>query len=584
MTTRRLAAILAADVVGYSKLIGEDETATLDTLREIRRNIVNPIVAEHGGRVFKLMGDGLLAEFPSAVQAVRAAIGIQERLRQRNAAAPSTRIEVRIGIHQGDVVVEGTDLVGDGVNIAARLEPLAEPGAICISARVFEDAAGKLSINAQDMGEQALKNIARQVRAYRVAVGAPSSSEREASQTRPSLPLPDKPSLAVLPFQNMSGDPEQEYFADGMVEEIITALSRVRSFFVIARNSSFTYKGKAIDVKQVGRELGVRYVLEGSVRKAAGRVRIACQLIEAATNHHVWADRFEGTMEDVFDLQDRVAESTVAAIMPTLQLAEIERASAKPTESLDAYDCYLRALQHFYHLTRNESDTTLVYLRRAIDLDPNYAAAKAFYASTLILRTIQGWVGTTDKDRGVELAKEAVLVDRNDPFVLCRAGLALAFFARDYEQALSLVDRAVGLNPNSAYVLAYSAFVYTVACVAPDKAIEQFKRAVRLSPRDPDMGYYLSGLAFLNLIGGHDAEALRYSQEAQQELPGYNMALRSQIIALIRLGRFDEAKVAARRMLALDPGFTVTTWSGAYRDPPFLESCRSALRAAGLPE
>jgi adenylate cyclase len=280
MTTRRLAAILAADVVGFSKLIGEDEAGTLSALREIRREIVNPLLGEHGGRIFKLMGDGMLAEFPSAVQALRAAISMQERMRARNNGLPEgEQIEVRIGVHQGDVVIEGNDLLGDGVNIAARLEALAEPGGICISGRVQEDAAGKIVLQAEDIGEQNLKNIARPVRAYRISLPSEHAPPKIAAD-RPALPLQDKPSVAVLPFQNMSGDPEQEYFADGMVEDIITALSRFRQLFVIARNSSFTYKGRAVDARQIGRELGARYALEGSVRKAGNRVRITGQLID----------------------------------------------------------------------------------------------------------------------------------------------------------------------------------------------------------------------------------------------------------------------------------------------------------------
>jgi adenylate cyclase len=315
MSARRLAAIVAADVVGYSRLMGADEAGTLARLRALRGEVVAPLVHENGGRVFKTTGDGLFAEFPSTVQALRCAIAVQERLR---GGEMQGQLQVRIGVHQGDVVVEGDDLFGDGVNVAARLEGLAEAGGICISGRVLEDAAGKLALEVEDLGEPELKNIAQRHRVFRVRLGGATE--------RPALALPDKPSLAVLPFQNMSGDPEQEYFADGMVEEIITGLSSVRSFFVIARNSSFTYKGRAVDVKQVGRELGVRYVLEGSVRKAGNRVRITGQLVDATTGAHLWADRFDGALEDVFDLQDRVTASVAGVVEPTLRNAEIERA------------------------------------------------------------------------------------------------------------------------------------------------------------------------------------------------------------------------------------------------------------------
>jgi adenylate cyclase len=315
MTTRRLAAILAADVVGFGKLIGEDEAGTLAALRDIRRRIVNPVLAEHGGRIFKLMGDGMLAEFPSAAEALRAAIGIQEGLRKRNEGSSSERsIEVRIGVHQGDVVVEGSDLLGDGVNIAARLEALAEPGGICTSGRVHEDAAGKVALHAQDMGEQSLKNIARPVRAYQVALGASRASSTKGGEGRPALPLPDRPSIAVLPFQNMSGDPEQEYFGDGIAEDIISALSRVKGFFVIARNSYFTYREKAVDIRRVSRELGVRYVLEGSVRRSGVRLRITAQLIDGHSSTHIWSDHYDGGLADVFDLQDRILQMSMTPI------------------------------------------------------------------------------------------------------------------------------------------------------------------------------------------------------------------------------------------------------------------------------
>src|SRR5215472_17421090 len=338
---RKLAAILAADVAGYSRLMGADEEGTLARLKAHRRELIDPKIGEHKGRVVKTTGDGLLVEFGSVIDALRCAMEIQTGMAERKTVGPpDPQIAFRIGIHQGDVVVEDGDIFGDGVNVAARLEGLAEPGCICVSARVQEDAAGRLDLTFEDMGEQTLKNIARPVRAYRVvtAVGAPPT------QVRSGPDLPDKPSIAVLPFANMSGDPEQEYFADGMVEEIITALSRIRWLFVIARNSTFTYKGQATDVKQVGRELGVRYVLEGSVRRAGGRVRITAQLIDAANGTHLWADRFDSPLEDVFDLQGRVASSVAGVIEPTLRQAEIQRANRKPTGSLDAYDFYLRAL------------------------------------------------------------------------------------------------------------------------------------------------------------------------------------------------------------------------------------------------
>src|SRR5262245_11302273 len=366
MTTeqRRLAAILVADVVGYSKLIGSDEAGTLEQLHALRTEVIELQIAKHAGRLFKSVGDGFLIEFASAVQAVACAKAIQE-------ANSQGRLPLRIGIHVGDVVVQGDDLMGDGVNVAARVEGIAEPGGIAITRAVHEQVRDKLDLGFMDKGEIELKNIQRPVQVF-VVGGA------KASVAPTALLLPNKPSIAVLPFQNMSGDAEQEYFADGMVEDIITALSRFKALFVIARNSSFTYKGKAVDIKQVGRELGVRYVLEGSVRKAANRLRISGQLIDASAGGHLWADHFDGVVDDIFELQDRMTSSVVGAIAPKVEQAEIERAMRKPTESLDAYDCLLRAMAHYHLFTKDSLLEARRLFRRATDLDPNYAAAYGF--------------------------------------------------------------------------------------------------------------------------------------------------------------------------------------------------------------
>src|SRR5215470_7009562 len=350
--------------------MGVDEAGTLAQLKAHRRELIDPKIAEHRGRVVKTTGDGILIEFPSVVEAVGCAVEVQEGMVDRNTdVSEDKRITFRVGVNLGDIIIDGDDIHGDGVNIAARLEAIAEPGTVCISATGWEHARGKVPFGADDLGEHQLKNIDRPVRVFRIASGA------SAMATRKPLPLPDKPSIAVLPFQNLSGDPEQEYFADGMVEEIITALSRMRWLFVIARNSSFTYRGRAVDVKQVGRELGVRYVLEGSVRKAGNRVRITGQLIDTATAHHVWANRYDGTLEDVFDLQDRVTACVVGAIAPRLEQAEIERVKHKPTESLDAYDYFLRGMACIHRWSREANDEALRLLNRAIELDPDFASA-----------------------------------------------------------------------------------------------------------------------------------------------------------------------------------------------------------------
>jgi adenylate cyclase len=369
---RRLAAILAADVAGYSRLMGEDEEGTLRRLKAVRAELIDPSIAAHNGRIVKTTGDGLLVEFASVVDAMRCATAWQSAMAYRTQPT-ETRIDFRIGVNLGDVIIDGDDIFGDGVNIAARLEAMAEPGGICIERTVLMQTRGKLDFPVEDLGEQTLKNIAQPVHVFRVL------AEKKPMPERADLALPDKPSIAVLPFQNMSGDPEQEYFVDGMVEEIITALSRIRWLFVIARNSSFTYKGKSVDVKQVGRELGVRYVLEGSVRKGSNRVRITGQLIDTATGAHIWADRFDGVLDDIFELQDQVASSVAGAIEPRLRQSEIERANRKPTESLDAYDLYLRALAlRDKHTDVDESvPAAIALLKRALAIDPTYAPAAA---------------------------------------------------------------------------------------------------------------------------------------------------------------------------------------------------------------
>jgi adenylate cyclase len=386
---RRLAAILAADVAGYSRLMGEDEEGTLAALRAIRRELGDPKIAEHRGRIVKTTGDGFLAEFASVVDAVRCAVEVQHAMIARNEAVPAARrIEFRIGINLGDIIIEDGDIFGDGVNIAARLEALAEPGGICLSAAAHEQVRDRLDIAFHDLGEQQVKNIARPVRTYGIAVAAPS---RAAPPVAAPPPVPDKPSIAVMPFENLSGDREQEYFAEGMVEEIITALSRIRWLFVIARNSTFTYKGQAVDVKQVGRDLGVRYVLEGSVRKGGNRVRITTQLIEAETGTHLWADRFDGSIEDVFELQDRVATSVAGVIEPALQMAETRRARNRPTNDLTAHDLYLRAYELFLEFSRKSISQAIELLRRAIERDPRYGIALAFAAYYHSMLYQSGW-------------------------------------------------------------------------------------------------------------------------------------------------------------------------------------------------
>ena len=529
--TRRLAAILAADVAGYSRLMGQDEAGTAQALRE-HRVAADPLVAGHGGRIVKTTGDGVLIEFGSVVGAVECAIALQHLAAERNAGITrECRMEWRIGIHVGDVLVEGDDILGEGVNIAARLEGLAEPGGICVSEDAFRQVRGKVEAEFADIGEPSLKNITRPVRVYRVsaalthpvadAPGSPLSRtagegaerpRREAGEGNPpALPLPDKPSIAVLPFANMSGDPEQEYFVDGMVEEIITALSRIRWLFVIARNSTFTYKGRPVDAKDVGRELGVRYVLEGSVRKAGTQVRITGQLIDALTGTHLWADRFDGSLEDIFELQDRVAVSVAGVIEPALQAAEMRRSAARPTADLGAYDLYLRGLATFFPVTREGVFGALGLLGQAIAIDARYGPALAWAALCHLHLDINGWAEAPESNRrkAGELARRALQATQNDPGVLANAALVLANLGEDIGAMAGLVDRALALNPSFARGW-YLSGLFRVFAGQHDLAIEYLKTALRLSPRER-MGQPLSAMGTAYFFKRRD---LRSSGEA----------------------------------------------------------------------
>src|SRR5262249_47145544 len=428
------------------------------------RVVTDAVVAKHGGRIVKTTGDGVLLEFPSVVDAVECAVAVQAVMAERNDAVPADRrMLFRIGINLGDILIEGDDILGDGVNIAARLEGIAEPGGICISASAYDQVRGKVAMEFVDLGEQRLKNIERPVYVYAIKSHSPSATMLASQPDAPApLPLPDKASIAVLPFENMSGDPEQDYFADGMVDDIITALSHFKALFVIARNSSFTYKGRAVDVKQVGRELGVRYVLEGSVRKAANRVRITGQLVDAATGAHLWAERFDGGIGDIFDLQDQVTESVVGAIAPVVEKAEIERAKRKPTESLDAYAFYLRGLAAFYRFgTRQANEEALRLFNSAIELDPDFAAAYGRAAFCYSIAKTHGWNSDTTKDIAEvkRHAQRAVELGKDDAITLTASGYALVYVVRDLEVGAALIDRALVLNSNLAEAWNYSGWV-----------------------------------------------------------------------------------------------------------------------------
>ena len=527
--TRRLAAIVAADVAGYSRLVGADEEGTLAALTALRRELAHPKIEEHHGRIVRTTGDGLLVEFASVVDAVRCAVEVQRDMAQRNGPVPiDRRIEFRIGINLGDIINDGDDIFGDGVNIAARLEALAEPGGICVSRVVRDQVRDKLPIGFEDRGEQRVKNIARPVRIYRVLLDAgakavASSSPEPATRAQP--PFPDRPSIAVLPFQNMSGDPEQEYFADGMVEEIITALSRIRWLFVIARNSSFAYKGQAIDIKQVGRELGVRYVLEGSVRKAGNRVRITAQLIEALDAAHLWADRFDGSLEDIFDLQDKVATSVAGVIEPALQAAETARSANRPTHDLTAYDLYLRAYEIVLS-SGKDLPQALHLLDQAIDRDPRYAPALALAAVGHLRLCVDGLSKDpqADRRRGADLAHRALKVARDDPSTLANASLALAYFGEDIGAMVGLIDHALALNPSYARGWYVSGILRWFAGEA-DIAIEHIEASIRLSP-GARIGMAVSAIGAAHFLSRRFDQALPKLLLAIQENPDYPVSYR----------------------------------------------------------
>lgn len=574
---RRLAAILAADVAGYSRLMGKDEEATLAALKAHRKEVIDPKVAEHRGRIVKTTGDGALVEFASAVDATRCAVDIQHTMAGRNAAVPEDRrVEFRIGINVGDIIIDEGDIYGDGVNIAARVESLATPGAICLSEDTYKQIKGKLEINVNDMGEQQLKNIAQPLRVYGVRPDVP--------QTRPELALPDKPSIAVLPFQNMSGDPEQDYFTDGMVEDIITGLSRIKWLFVIARNSTFTYKGRAVDVKQVGRELGVRYVLEGSVRKAADRVRITGQLIDVATGAHVWAERYDRKSDDIFALQDEITLSVIGAIEPTLRLAEVERAKRKRPDNLDAYDLVLRALPDVYSRMPEQSKQALVLLERALALDPTYALAHACAAQCNHALFLRGGHREENHQAAIRHAQAAIAHGQDDALALALAGFSIGMEGHDRAAAFAAFEAALTVSPSSALANILGSVIHALAGEA-DRAIEWGERGLRLSPLDPWRSSALLAFAIAKFRRGQYEEAAADARKSIQSSPGFSIPYVALAASLAKLGRLEECKATAARVLELQPAFRFSRFLASANCEPILAGALSeALRASGLPE
>jgi adenylate cyclase len=578
---RRLAAILAADVAGYSRMVAEDEEATLRTLAAYRATI-GDLIAEHGGRIFGTAGDSVIAEFASAVQSVRAAVAIQRALQRRNADLPQgRRLEFRIGINLGDVVAEGDDLLGDGVNIAARLQEVAAPAGICLSGAVRDQIAGKLDFPLAALGERPLKNIPRQVPVYRVDWGAdaPAASIMLGGGV---LALPDKPSIAVLPFANLSGDPEQEYFVDGITDDIITALSHYRWFFVIARNSTFTYKGCAVDVKQVARELGVRYVLEGSVRKAGNRIRATAQLIEAESGKHLWAERFDHDLADIFALQDEITQSVVGAIEPEMQLVEGMRAARKGAADLDAFDCCMRGMWHYQQFTLDDNRQAESWLRRSIELDPAFAQAQVALARTLILRIWWGWSRDIklDLSEGHLAAIRAATLDDRDPYAHYVLSVA-TLLTRRHEQALAEAQRAVDLNPNFALGFYALGWIRIYAGHFAE-AIDPLMRSLRLSPNDPRAGGFLGQVALARYHLSDYEEAARCAERGLRRRAA-PFVLRTLLASLGQLGRTEEAAavlVELRRLKVEDERYWQTI--SPYADPAHRAHFDEGLRKAGM--
>jgi len=566
---RRLAAILAADVVGYSRLMSRDETGTLDRLRTLRRDVIDPEIAAHRGRLFKLMGDGLLAEFGSAVQAVSCAIAIQRAVEQAAAADDdASKLRLRIGIHLGDVIVEHDDLLGDGVNIAARLEAIAAVGGIAISRAVHDQVRDRLDAPFHDRGEIALKNIARPVQVFGLAFGL--DADPAGFTDAAASALSDKPSIAVLPFQNMTADPEQEFFADGIAEDIITALSRYPSLLVIARNSSFTYKGRAVAIQQIGRELGVRYVLEGSLRKAGHRVRLSAQLIEAATGAHVWAGRYDRDLADIFAVQDEITEATTSAIAPAIASAEQQRAMRKAPTSLDAWGAYQRGLWHLGKATDADNQSARQFFESAVARDPMFAGG--YIGLSAVLSRAKGTQAEEEA-----MARRAVALDGNDADARARLSLAL-LAGGDHAGACAEAERALALCPNLA--AAHGARGVALAYAGrPREAIAALESCLRLDPCGPSLVNRLNQLALAHYFCGDYAACVAAADRAISAFPDFPSPYRWRAAALGQLGRTEDARHALARAIAVSP----SAFAFQVQDrPPWFRPDDHAHMIAGL--
>jgi len=591
--SRKLAVILHADVVGSTTLVQRDETLAHQRMQAAFHQFASTIAA-YGGIARELRGDALVAEFERASDAVAASLAFQAQNAALNATlVDDIRPEFRIGISLGEVVIADGTITGAGVVLAQRLEQLAEPGGIVVQGAVSETVPIRMPYDFESLGEQLLKGFDQPVRAFaaRLRQGA-ALPPGEVDETTPITEPVDntgseKPSIAVLPFANMSNDPEQEYFADGISEDIITALSQIKQWLVIARNSSFVYKGRHVDIREVARELGVRYVLEGSVRKAGNRLRITGQLIEAETGTHLWADKYDGDLEDVFALQDRITESVVGAIEPSLRLAEIARSKRKPPKDIGAYDLYLQGLPHLFAIRPEPNELALNLLHRAVELDPNYAPALAYLAWGYEERLTRAWgaYGDDDTRMAITLARRAIAADRDDALVLVLAGFVLVMIARDYNEGLEAVNRARELNPNIAFVTFLVGAALNI-CGNPEEGLACIEHAIRISPGDPGAFFFYTAAAMAHLMCDRPAEACDLATKSARMYADWDTTYRILAPALVQLGRMDEARSAVAKLLELAPTMTISGLRARWpiRDTETLNAILDGLRIAGLPE
>ena len=581
---RRLAAIVAADVAGFSRLIGDDEEGTLRALRSHRGELIDPLLAEHGGRIANTAGDSLLLEFPSVVDAVRYSVAMQEGLTARNQdVEESKQIVFRVGIHIGDVVAEGDDILGDGVNVAARLESLSAPGDVVLSDDAYRQVRDRLDLVWQDDGEHEVKNIARPIRIWR---WSPPDHIAGAGASDPTaFPLPDKPSIAVLPFDNMSGDPEQEYFSDGITEDIITNLSRIRWLFVIARNSSFVFKGKAVDVRQVSKELGVRYILEGSVRKAGNKVRITAQLIDAQTSAHLWAERYDRDLTDIFAVQDEITENVAGAIEPAILAAEGLRARSRSGDDIGAWDMVMQAISAFLRMTREDSAKMITLLEAAVERYPHYGPAHSMLSFALLFASQMGWTDLVlVRETAGKLAHRSLVLDDQDPWAHGALGY-VHMMGRNSDEAILEYSKAIDLSPNFAAGYGWRAFAKAHAGLS-EEAIADAGMAIRLSPKDPMNMIFVGATGVAHYFADRYDDAIRAAEECIRMKPGLVGVHRLKCSALAQSGRISEAQATLEVIRNLQPDISASLLRRTlpYSSPEFLEKFIDGLCKAGLPE